>query len=716
MDINSTKVPLLLAPFVEGQTRWDNNGTVLTFSPEGGLAPGTTYVLGLDQALSTAGGQRLEELRQWELTTMSGPHITRRTPSSGTLANREPTIEVSFDRPMDQTSVAEAFSIDPAVPLVLAWDGETLQVRLEEPLNPGTTYTLRINPEATSAEGVSLGQASQWSYRVPTLIRSIGAPEQPGDARVIVVNFNYEPDRGSVGDALSFEPPIVGDLTWNEAGNVATFTPAAPLAPDTPYTLSFSNPLLDSLGRELPAPDPLTFTTPPPILDYQPQGRETHPATAIEILFDRPMEPERTGAALEISPPVTGTLEWRENRMIFRPADGYLSEFSHYTVTLTTEATGTDGEPVLNHPFQWSFHTEQLQGIASFGEGPNAQILDADGRRALQFQLYQRESAAIAFELYRLSLTQFLDRYASGFRGVAGWENRPISTEGTNQIRRWEVSTAQATLDYRNIQEVVIPEDVPPGLYLLNLVAGNINDQLILILTRNAVAVKQAESQLVTWVSDINGDPIGGAEVSVYARDGELIASGTADARGIYRTAIEQDSQPLIVMARLGEDITATGLSNEWQGSGGLWWDWWQPRPTAQRYAVYAYTDRPIYRPGQTVSFKAIIRQEDDAILSLVPAGTEVTARFRDARDNIVRTVSLATNDLGTVHGQFELAEGAMLGDYAVEKVPCWATMRSKSWSTTKATGRPSRWKTIASRTMRSSSRLAPNTILKAIR
>ena len=68
----------------------------------------------------------------------------------------------------------------------------------------------------------------------------------------------------------------------------------------------------------------------------------------------------------------------------------------------------------------------------------------------------------------------------------------------------------------------------------------------------------------------------------------------------------------------------------------------------------YIYTDRPIYKPGQTVYFKAIVRDDEDALLSVPPEGTAVTLRIRDGRDNVVQTFELTTNYFGTINGQFD--------------------------------------------------------------
>ncbi len=44
-------------------------------------------------------------------------------------------------------------------------------------------------------------------------------------------------------------------------------------------------------------------------------------------------------------------------------------------------------------------------------------------------------------------------------------------------------------------------------------------------------------------------------------------------------------------------------------------------------YFAYLYTDRPIYRPGQTVNFKGILRKEDDAEYSLPPDGQSLITK-----------------------------------------------------------------------------------------
>jgi uncharacterized protein YfaS (alpha-2-macroglobulin family) len=89
--------------------------------------------------------------------------------------------------------------------------------------------------------------------------------------------------------------------------------------------------------------------------------------------------------------------------------------------------------------------------------------------------------------------------------------------------------------------------------------------------------------------------------------------------------------------------------------------------PEGQPHLMYIYTERPIYRPGQTVNFKAIIRQDKDVRYSLPAEATPVKVRVLDARGNAIENMDLFTNRFGSINSTFNISEGAMLGHYQIE-------------------------------------------------
>ncbi|VAW32561.1 hypothetical protein MNBD_CHLOROFLEXI01-1030, partial [hydrothermal vent metagenome] len=562
----------------------------------------------------------------------------------------------------------------PAMPTTVDWDGNIFKVTMDEPLLFGTEYQFTLDKTAVDENGRHLVQPYIWTAQLAQPLAGVSWPTANDHLAPIVVRFNYPIDQASLSDALEIKPAISGKLTWSSDYTTVELTPDSQLPPDTAYSISFDSILRDANGNPLPTPEAIAFTSPPAILSATPMGLGNHPVGSIKIRFDRLMDSATAEAAFQIEPAIDGRFSWEETMLIFTPETGYLAENSDYTVTIAQTAVGADGEAVLNNDYSWSFATKELTDMAGFGYGPNAQVLDANGRRAVQFQAFRRDALNFTFQLYQLELPQFLDRYESGFHGWI-WDNvdeTPISTDGTELVAEWQMVSTAPLQDWANVQETILPEDVSPGLYILNLVAGNVNDQLLLVISQNSVTVKQADEQLLVWVTDISGKSVPNTAVTLYARNGNAIISGQTDEDGLYEASLPTfaeggpaATEPLMVVARVGEEITLTGLSSDWQNSSGFYNRESRNLRGAQS-AAFVFTERPIYKPGQIVYFKAIVRLDEDALLSVPPVGTAVTVRIRDARNNVVQTQEHFSNDFGSINGSFQIAEGATLGNYSV--------------------------------------------------
>ncbi|MBN2006555.1 MAG: Ig-like domain-containing protein [Anaerolineae bacterium] len=711
IDTASTDSPLVFVPSVEGTFIWDDTQTLLIFTPALEFTPGRDYEITLSRKLKTADGGHLPSQPAWKVQIAPAPEVSgyylsddeaRSILDFSNVRARKIVARIVFDRPMDTGSVADALRLDPPLRYSLSWEDNVLVVENTDLLSPDTSYALLLGPAAMDATGTPLKREYRWTLKTTPVVKALAAPDEKNPQRPVTVYFNYALDPSSVEKSLHFTPPVSGTFEWDKTNEAVTFNPDEPLPMYTDFEIAFEGGFLDAHDGRFSPPPALRFTTLPPVLATSPTGSDVFPATSVQVTFDRLMDKTTTEAAFTISPTVTGTLTWDENILIFTPDAGYLGENTHYVVRIGAGARGRDGETLLGKPYFWSFTTRQLTKVLSFGDGSNAQVVDADGRRSVQFMLYiEAEEPPVTLALYRFSLEQFLDRYSSGFRGGAGWEiNRSISKEGALLVKRWTPElrlpkggdggllagaspVAGQGRSVQLVEEAIIPDDVSPGLYLLELESGYVNDQLILVLTRNALMLKQAEGQIVAWVADIpdpspgegpavvtqtGGLPVPGATVGVYTRDGQVLSQGKTGADGVFRARVERtDPAPYLVIAQSGDDFTVSGLSDEWRSDRGGWWGWWRPAPQVLRYAASIYTDRPIYKPGQQVFFKAIVRKDDDGVVQTLPSGTAVTVRIRDARNNVVQTFDLATNAFGSVDGVFNLAEGAMSGKYAVE-------------------------------------------------
>ena len=79
------------------------------------------------------------------------------------------------------------------------------------------------------------------------------------------------------------------------------------------------------------------------------------------------------------------------------------------------------------------------------------------------------------------------------------------------------------------------------------------------------------------------------------------------------------------------------------------------------------FTDRSIYRPGQTVYFKAILYKYMIYKENTLTKGTNVNVIFRDVNRQIISEQRLKTNDFGSIDGNFTIPQGLLNGNMSIE-------------------------------------------------
>jgi hypothetical protein len=81
----------------------------------------------------------------------------------------------------------------------------------------------------------------------------------------------------------------------------------------------------------------------------------------------------------------------------------------------------------------------------------------------------------------------------------------------------------------------------------------------------------------------------------------------------------------------------------------------------------FLFTDRAIYRPGQTVYFKGIIikKNKDNRESAALP-NYKTTVQLVDANGEQIDTVTVTTNDYGSYNGRFRLPEGRLNGSFTL--------------------------------------------------
>ncbi|MBP6881471.1 MAG: Ig-like domain-containing protein [Candidatus Pacebacteria bacterium] len=140
-----------------------------------------------------------------------------------------------------------------------------------------------------------------------------------------------------------------------------------------------------------------------------------------------------------------------------------------------------------------------------------------------------------------------------------------------------------------------------------------------------------------------------------YKKDFVSLGAGVTDGQGIARLPIRDGVGGAVV--RSGAD---TAVISDWADT---LMDTWYTRDASR---TYLYTDRPIYRPGQTVYVRGIDRIGFDGSYEVWDKG-QVKLEVFNAKWESIYKVNLIQNEYGTFNTSFELPDDAPLGTYHIE-------------------------------------------------
>ena len=162
-------------------------------------------------------------------------------------------------------------------------------------------------------------------------------------------------------------------------------------------------------------------------------------------------------------------------------------------------------------------------------------------------------------------------------------------------------------------------------------------------------------------VSATTGQPLPGAQLRLMRGYGyaekKTTTTITTGKNGEYVYQVEGNS-PNLVFATHGDDRACQPM--DFYNHFG----YYDLSRTLERTNVY--TDRAIYRPGQTVQVAAIIYKVENGFEHQVVAAKKVTVRLRDVNYKVVAEQELITDDFGTVSARFTLPATGLSGRYSV--------------------------------------------------
>lgn len=606
---------LTLEPNVEGTLRWEGTQT-LVFEPTTLLPAATSFKATLKAGLTSIDGSRMEEPYTWTFDTPR-PQLTRSEPASyDQYVHPDAHLFFYFNQALDTTRLAPYFSIrnqnnNERVNFgLIAENDSTITLIPRGRLDQGVTYEIEVEPGVPSAYG-PLGSMETAYYTIriyPEAAFLSVTQEQDYE----VITNNLSPARGV---NLGFSTKV----SFEKLRKALTITPATSL----PAGIESRDPYVSESHR-LP-------------LIWQPE-------TTYTIQFDSLVD-------------VHGQVITKGSRRFTTAA--YKPSLTIPSGMLTIEA---DEKPVLplfvTNVEQTQYEVER---IASDNIIPRARIYDS------------------------------WDGYYNGNTSLSTDQSLELDIErNVPEIRPFDL--APQLIDSTGIVGVRMlgpVEQLPEGKTRQRKYGALVQ------VTRLGISAKFSPHQNLFFVTDLKtAQPVGGAKVTIRNSENQVFWEGLTDESGraqspgwfplgMSQSQIYADPDQYVIVEKDGDVAYTSNLYNRglepyrfgigygWYAEDGYYdgygydYDYeYDANNKAVSYKGLVFTDRGLYREGETVHLKGMVRQKSDGEWGATRDSVHVTIGSPDGET--VFDDRFLLSEMGTFSFDWISPESATLGSYYI--------------------------------------------------
>ncbi len=216
-------------------------------------------------------------------------------------------------------------------------------------------------------------------------------------------------------------------------------------------------------------------------------------------------------------------------------------------------------------------------------------------------------------------------------------------------------------------EDSITLKGLPLGTYLIEFMSNNgkIETPLRLLFVSDLQLLLQEQSRnelRMVVVNATTGQPVPGAKVMMWdsprygkARETQTV---TVDAQG---ECVENFKKGIPDYFYVFTDKDKS-CPSDWQSTS---YSYYEERELINRTSVY--TDRRLYRPGQTVHVSVIAHQVKNGTITSALPNDQMRVSLRDANRKLVKEMPVTTDEYGTASVDFTLPTSGLTGTFTIE-------------------------------------------------
>lgn len=188
-------------------------------------------------------------------------------------------------------------------------------------------------------------------------------------------------------------------------------------------------------------------------------------------------------------------------------------------------------------------------------------------------------------------------------------------------------------------------------------------DDIMLNVTDLGITYKHAYNKNLIWVNSIKtGKAIYGAEVKLWSWSNQLLGSGKTRLDGTAEIILPNTRElPIVITVSKDDDVAFIRSENslfrstdKFDISGQLW--------PSGAYDTYCYTDRDIYRPGDTICVNLVMRDKEGH----APNSFPVTVELKTSTGNTWKKITGLPDKFGTISFDIKTTDTVPTGAWQV--------------------------------------------------
>jgi alpha-2-macroglobulin len=365
---------------------------------------------------------------------------------------------------------------------------------------------------------------------------------------------------------------------------------------------------------------------------------------------------------------------WYDTRLIALEDLGYRIEPAHtYRVIIDKSLRSRSG---VELGYTWGADLEYWHRLAfsSFGEGHG--VWESDGGPLVPF--WARNLRNVDQWLHPLSKNELMPALIAAER--SNFRQAPPGTPTLRQLRPVPDQLQSYGVDASSIlgpsnrglfRAAIRDGETIPRAELRTDESGKPRPVSTIVQTTDlGLTLKQSPIGMLVWVTRLSdGSPVANASVEIRDRQNAVRGSAFSGADGVALfpgLGIRRHWWDTEFIAIAEKDGDLAYVASNWHQNilpwmFGLSFD---AEPVVDEARGVFFTDRGVYRPGETVQTKLILRKDEGEAIALYPAGTPVAIELLNPRSDTIVTTTATLNEWSSAEWSWKVPASAVFGNW----------------------------------------------------